>query len=30
MYAARGAIQEATGKPLDGKYYTQTLLPDYM
>jgi hypothetical protein len=30
MYAARGPIQEATGEPLDDKYFTQTLLPDYM
>jgi hypothetical protein len=29
MYAARDAIQEATGKPLDGRYFAQTLLPDY-
>jgi DNA topoisomerase VI subunit B len=30
MYAARPHIQEATGKQLDDKYFTQTLLPDYM
>ena len=30
MYAARGAIQDRTGKPLDDKYFTQTLLPDFM
>jgi hypothetical protein len=30
MYAARDHIQDATGKPLDDKYFTQTLLPDYM
>jgi hypothetical protein len=30
MYAARGPIQEATGKPLDDQYFTQTLLPDYL
>lgn len=30
MYAARPLIQERTGKLLDSKYFTQTLLPDYM
>jgi hypothetical protein len=30
MYAARPHIQEATGRELDDKYFTQTLLPDYM
>ena len=30
MYAARGPIQDRTGKPLDDKYFTQTLLPDYL
>jgi hypothetical protein len=30
MYAARGAIQEYTGEPLDDKYFTQTLLPDFI
>ena len=30
MYKARGAIQERTGKQLDDKYFTQTLLPDFM
>jgi hypothetical protein len=30
MYAARGAIQEITGKALDDVYFTQTLLPDYI
>jgi hypothetical protein len=30
MYAARGAIQELTGKALDDRYFTQTLLPDFM
>jgi hypothetical protein len=30
MYAARGHIQNATGKPLDDNYFTQTLLPDYV
>jgi hypothetical protein len=30
MYAARPAIQEQTGEPLDDKYFTQTLLPDFM
>ena len=29
MYAARGPIQEMTGKTLDDVYFTQTLLPDY-
>lgn len=30
MYAARGPIQEATGRPLDDQYFCQTLLPDFM
>jgi hypothetical protein len=30
MYAARPYIQEKTGKPLSDKYFTQTLLPDYV
>jgi hypothetical protein len=30
MYAARPQIQEMTGKPLNDKYFTQTLLPDYV
>jgi hypothetical protein len=30
MYAARGQIQDLAGRPLDDKYFTQTLLPDYM
>jgi hypothetical protein len=30
MYAARGSIQERTGKALDDQYFCQTLLPDYM
>jgi hypothetical protein len=30
MYAARGEIQEMTGKTLNDQYFTQTLLPDYM
>src|SRR5262249_53781434 len=30
MYVARGPIQDRTGKPLDDKYFTQTLLPDYL
>jgi hypothetical protein len=30
MYAARGHIQQATGKTLDDQYFTQTLLPDYL
>ncbi len=29
MYAARGKIQELTGKPLSDQYFTQTLLPDF-
>ena len=29
MYAARGRIQEMTGKPLSDQYFTQTLLPDF-
>jgi hypothetical protein len=30
MYAARGAIQDLTGRILDDKHYTQKLLPDYL
>jgi hypothetical protein len=30
MYAARGHIQEVTGRQLEPNYFTQTLLPDYM
>lgn len=30
MYAARPAIQDATGKTLRSNYFTQTLLPDYI
>jgi hypothetical protein len=30
MYAARGHIQERTGKPLDRQRFNQTLLPDYI
>jgi hypothetical protein len=30
MYAARGPIQDRTGEPLNDKYFTQTLLPDFM
>jgi hypothetical protein len=30
MYAARPIIQKRTGRPLGDKYFTQTLLPDYM
>ena len=30
MYAARPAIQDATGEPLNDAYFTQTLLPDYI
>ena len=30
MYAARGHIQERTGKQLNDTYFTQTLLPDYI
>jgi hypothetical protein len=30
MYAARGYIQEKTGKPLESNYFTQTLLPNYV
>ena len=30
MYAARGYIQEKTGRQLDDRYFTQTLLPDYV
>ena len=30
MYAARPYIQEVTGQELIGRYFTQTLLPDYL
>ena len=30
MYAARGDIQDRTGRSLNDQYFTQTLLPDYM
>lgn len=30
MYAARGQIQHQTGERLDDKYFTQTLLPEYL
>ncbi len=30
MYAARGYIQEKTGRKLDDRYFTQTILPDYV
>jgi hypothetical protein len=30
MYAARGHIQEITGRRLDDQYFCQTLLPDYV
>jgi hypothetical protein len=30
MYAGRGKIQEMTGENLNDKYFTQTLLPDYL
>jgi hypothetical protein len=30
MYAARGHIQNVTGKPLQDNYFTQVLLPDYV
>jgi hypothetical protein len=30
MYAARGYIQEKTGKQLESNYFTQTLLPNYV
>ena len=30
MYAARGAIQDRTGKPLNDQHFCQTLLPDFM
>lgn len=30
MYAGRGRIQAMTGQELDDKYFTQTLLPDFM
>jgi hypothetical protein len=30
MYAARGSIQDKTGKMLNGQYFCQHLLPDYM
>jgi hypothetical protein len=29
MYAARGYIQQQTGKRLDDRYFCQTILPDY-
>jgi hypothetical protein len=29
MYAARGHIQERTGKRLDDRYFCQVILPDY-
>ena len=29
MYAARGYIQQITGKRLDDRYFCQTILPDY-
>jgi hypothetical protein len=30
MYAARPAVQEKAGRPLDDDYFTQTLLPEYI
>jgi hypothetical protein len=30
MYAARGHIQEKTGRQLESNYFTQTLLPNYL
>ena len=30
MYAARGHIQERTGRKLDDRYFTQTMLPNYV
>lgn len=30
MYAARGTIQDMTGRKLDDQYFCQTLLPDFM
>jgi DNA topoisomerase VI subunit B len=30
MYAARGRVQERTGKQLNDQYFTQVLLPDYI
>jgi hypothetical protein len=30
MYAARRDIQNATGRQLDSRYFTQTILPDYV
>ena len=30
MYAARGYIQEKTGRKLDDRYFSQTILPDYV
>ena len=30
FYAARGPMQELTGKPLAYNYFAQTLLPDYI
>jgi hypothetical protein len=30
MYAARGEIQQRTGRTLDDQYFCQVLLPDYI
>ena len=30
MYAARGYIQQRTGKRLDDRYFCQTILPDFV
>src|SRR5438874_1404860 len=30
MYAARGPVQEKTGRALDDQYFCQTLVPDYL
>ena len=30
MYAARGHIQQRTGKKLDDRYFCQTILPDFV
>jgi len=30
MYAARGEIQQRTGRQLDRQYFNQTLLPEYL
>jgi hypothetical protein len=30
FYVARPLVQEQTGRPLDSKYFTQVLLPDFM